>query len=67
MQIELRFYNPGAGVDDAGVPCEVTHTKVLDLPPAAVPNPCDAWPAEQRAQMMADLLDAMAAAGRVAT
>ena len=42
MQIELRFYNPDAGVDAAGVPCEVTHT-------------------EARAQMFADLLDAMAA------
>ena len=60
MQIELRLYDPDAGCDDAGVPLEVTRTVTVNLPPPAEPNRYDRWTAEERAQAMADLLDAMA-------
>ena len=67
MVLELHLYDPAAGFDDDGTPAVINRTVTVNLPPPAVPNPCDQWTPEARAQTMADLLDAMGAAGRAAT
>ena len=63
MMLELHLYNPDAGFDAAGVPLEVTRSVTVNLPPPAVPNRYDRWTPDERAQAMADLLDAMAYGG----
>jgi hypothetical protein len=54
--IELRFYDPSAGVDSDGVPNVITRVVTVNLPPPAEPNRYARWATEERAQAFADLL-----------
>ena len=67
MTFELHLYDEAAGFNDDGAPVKIDRTILVDLPPASTVNRFDVWTDAARAQAMADLLDSMAAHGRVAT
>jgi hypothetical protein len=58
MVLELRFYDPSAGCDAAGVPCEVTRVVTLDLP-VGQPSRFAWMNGEAKRQAFADLLAAL--------